>query len=307
MKKYLLIILSVLLGGVFLFSGYAKLFPIEPFEFNFIHIGVANWITAPVISRLLISLEFFIGILLILNFRLKEFTLKATLALLLFFTAYLIFQIIKEGNSGNCGCFGEVLKMTPLQSILKNVAMIFVVLVLLFFHHHINWKWKNEVYFLVAAICIATTIFLNPFDYLAAKMMKDEITDVPLNVDTLYHSKNAYPAPTVDLRHGKYIVCLLSLKCQHCLDAAFKMNIIKKQMPEAPFYFVFGGVKQNLQYFLDKSKHQNIPYTLFEDNYFFTMCGGVYPGIYYVENGIIKRKGNIYTLNEDEIKKWLKH
>jgi uncharacterized membrane protein YphA (DoxX/SURF4 family) len=305
MKKFFFIFLSIVLGCVFLFSGYSKLFPIEPFEFNFVHIGIANWITAPIFSRSFIALEFFLGMLLILNFKLRQFTLKATFFILLFFTSYLIYQIIKEGNSGNCGCFGEMLKMTPLQSIYKNLILIGLVLILYFSKHNVEWRWKNEVYFVAVIICISTTMLLNPFDYNASKIIKDEISNLPLPVDTLYTSANAFPKPIVNLKKGKYIVCFLSLKCQHCLDAAFKMNIIKQQMPEAPFYFIFGGVKQDLQYFLDKSKHKQIEYTLFEDNYFFTMCGGQYPGIYYTEDGIIKRKGNIYTLDAANIKLWL--
>ena len=113
--------LRVLLGLVFILSGYLKLYPIESFELNFIDLGVGNWYTAPFIARLLIASEFFLGLMLVFNQSLKKFTLKATIALLLFFTAYLGIQIIREGNTGNCGCFGTYLQMTPLESILKNI------------------------------------------------------------------------------------------------------------------------------------------------------------------------------------------
>jgi uncharacterized membrane protein YphA (DoxX/SURF4 family) len=304
MKRIFCIVLSILLGSVFLFSGYSKLFPIEPFQFNFIAIGIANWLTAPILARLIIALEFFLGTLLILNFQLPKFTLKAVISLLLFFTAYLAYQIVMEGNKGNCGCFGEMLKMTPLQSILKNIVLLAIAIFLLVTNHTINWKWKNEIYFITAITAIFITVGLNPFDYNASKIMKDEIANLPLPTDTLYHSKNTIP-PSVDLKKGKQIVCFLSLKCRHCLDAAFKMNIIKMQHPQIPFYFIFGGVQENLQPFLEQSKHKNIPYTLYSDMYFFTMCGGQYPGIYYCENGIITKKGNIYTLDADSINKWL--
>ena len=63
-------ILSLGLGLIFIYSGYTKLYPvIETFEFTFIDIGVANWYTAPLIARLLIGLEFFIGLLLILKIK----------------------------------------------------------------------------------------------------------------------------------------------------------------------------------------------------------------------------------------------
>ncbi len=102
------IFLSVLLGLIFIYSGYSKLYPvIETFEFTFIDIGLANWYTAPIIARLFIALELFTGLFLILNVRLKKFTLTFTAALLLFFILYLIIQIVVSRNTGSCGCFGE--------------------------------------------------------------------------------------------------------------------------------------------------------------------------------------------------------
>src|SRR4051812_41160097 len=113
-KRIVGIILSVCLGLVFIYSGYSKIFPLEPFEFTFVDMGVANWYTAPIIARLLIGLEFFIGALLILNYKLRRFTIPFTVGLLSFFIIYLLIQIIKNGDTGNCGCFGESIHMTPL-------------------------------------------------------------------------------------------------------------------------------------------------------------------------------------------------
>lgn len=304
MKKTILIILTSLLGVVFLFSGYTKLFPIEPFQFNFIAIGIANWNTAPILARLIISAEFFLGIHLLFNFR-TQFILKIVIGVLALFTIFLFYQIITEGNQGNCGCFGEWLHMTPLQSIAKNIAMIAVAAFLIYFKHTIHWKIKSAYSFLLVSISIAVTLVLNPFDYNASQILKEEITNLPLPTDTLYHSPNAHPKPSVDLKRGKYIVCFLSLRCEHCVDAAFKMNILKSELPETPFYFIYGGVKKDLAYFQQRSKYKDIPFTLFEDNYFFNMCGGQFPSIYFCEDGLIKRKENIYTLNVKDINSWL--
>src|SRR5438552_14738720 len=119
MKKLLIISTRILLGATFLLSAYLKLFPIEPFELNFIDLGIANWYTAPFIARLLIGLEFFLGVLLLSGISLRKFTLPATFALLLLFSVYLIVQLITSGDKGDCGCFGTYLQMTPLQSLIK--------------------------------------------------------------------------------------------------------------------------------------------------------------------------------------------
>jgi hypothetical protein len=124
-KRFILSLLTFALGIVFIFSGYIKLFPIEPFELNFVEQGFLNWTLAPFASRFLIALEIFLGVMLLVQLRVK-FILKTTMYLLAFFTVYLIYAILKDGNTGNCGCFGTYLQMTPLQSIIKNIILFIV-------------------------------------------------------------------------------------------------------------------------------------------------------------------------------------
>src|SRR4051812_40927928 len=108
--KIFFFILCSALGLVFLYSGYTKLEPIEPFEFTFLDLGIASWRMAPFVARFMIGLEFFIGFLLIFSLY-SKFTLKLTMASLVMFSLYLVFIIIKEGDKGNCGCFGNAIVM----------------------------------------------------------------------------------------------------------------------------------------------------------------------------------------------------
>ena len=59
--KIFFFILCSIMGLVFLYSGYTKLEPIEPFEYTFVDLGVANWRIAPFMARFMIGLEFLIG------------------------------------------------------------------------------------------------------------------------------------------------------------------------------------------------------------------------------------------------------
>ena len=85
LKRIIAITLSIIVGSIFIYSGYTKLFPvIETFEFTFVELGIANWYTAPFIARLFLGLEFFVGCLLILNYQLKKITIPITIILLSF-------------------------------------------------------------------------------------------------------------------------------------------------------------------------------------------------------------------------------
>src|SRR5436305_2502938 len=101
MKKFLIYSLRILVGGTFLLSAWLKLFPIEAFELNFIDLGIANWVTAPFIARLLISTEFFLGLMILIGVALKKFTLPATFALLAIFSLYLLVQLVMVGDKGD--------------------------------------------------------------------------------------------------------------------------------------------------------------------------------------------------------------
>jgi hypothetical protein len=79
---------------------------------------LVQWLT-----RILVALELWIGIALLQNKGFKKITLPLTLVTLLLFTIHLIYESLKKKNGfieGNCGCFGDVLPMTNLESIIKN-------------------------------------------------------------------------------------------------------------------------------------------------------------------------------------------
>lgn len=307
-KQILAILISICLGLVFLYSGYSKLLPvIETFEFSFVDIGVANWYTAPVIARLLIGLEFFIGFLLIVNYHLKRFTLPLTIGVLLFFIIYLVIQILTTGNSGNCGCFGEHIRMTPLQAIIKNVLMIGASLVVYFLYS--GWKIKfNALIFCITGVTAALIPFIvNPIDYSYTSNNLYEKVNYPLELNLLYAPEDTSKVeiPKADLRKGKHVVAFLSLTCSHCRIAAKKFRIIRKNNPSLPIYFVLNGDRQRYADFVADTKADNIPYSYCLGKTFVQLASTALPRIYYLDNGIVIKKVDYFELNQYEIENWI--
>lgn len=304
-----MILLSALLGLVFIYSGYTKLVPvIETFEFTFVDIGIGNWYTAPVIARLLIGLEFFIGFLLIINYNLKKFTLPLTIGLLAFFCVYLILQIMISGNNGNCGCFGEHLKMTPLQAIIKNVVMI-ALSVLIYFKWE-GWKIRyNKLFYSFFGLsAVMLPFLLNPVDYTYSSNNLDEKVNYPLELDLLYKPEDTSKVemPKKELRSGKQVLAFLSLKCPHCRIAAKKFRLIHKNNPSLPIYFVLNGNKKDLKAFYEETKAQDIPASFALGKSFVNLSGTNLPKIYYIDNSIVVKKVDYYELNQYKIEEWIK-
>jgi hypothetical protein len=304
-KYFFFYILRILLGLTFIASGYLKLYPIEPFELNFIDLGVANWFTAPFIARILIALEFFLGLLLIFNLSLKKFTLKFVIGLLIFFTFYLIIQIAREGNQGNCGCFGTVLQMTPLESIIKNLFLIGIAVFLFRFHPDKNLRFGKILIPLAAMTSVTLPFLLNPIDLVAAEYRQPQAENFRMDLAPLYADTIKFK-PSVDLSTGKHIVAFFSMTCSHCKATAFKIHVLEKRNPSIPFFMVLNGKDEWLKSFLEETKSDNIPFMILHGNAFSKITGGSVPVVYWMNNGIVERKSLYISLEENEILKWLK-
>lgn len=76
-------------------------------------------------TRVLVAIELVLGIALLQNKWFKKWVLPATMATLVLFTIHLFYEGFSKPNGfieGNCGCFGDILPMNNLESILKNVV-----------------------------------------------------------------------------------------------------------------------------------------------------------------------------------------
>ena len=130
MKKNLSIAIQIIISALFIVSAIAKMYPspyfaISTFEVKQLYpLGFSEAI-APWFSRILIGIELALGFLILQNNYLKKIVIPATIALLAVFVAHLSYEtFINGGNSGNCGCFGELIPMTPIEAIIKNIIAI---------------------------------------------------------------------------------------------------------------------------------------------------------------------------------------
>ncbi len=129
-KKYLPWTIRIIIAILFLLSAVAKLYPssltaLTTFEAKqLMPMGFSEGV-APYFSRFLIAAEFAIGVAILLPFYLKRFVVPVAILLLLVFCGQLSYDIITKGaDAGNCGCFGSLIPMTPLEALIKNIIAI---------------------------------------------------------------------------------------------------------------------------------------------------------------------------------------
>jgi uncharacterized membrane protein YphA (DoxX/SURF4 family) len=305
-RKIFLYFICALLGAVFILSGILKLDPIEPFEFSFVDMGLGNWQAAPFLARIMIGVEFLVGILLLMNVNLRKFTYRFSILILIVFSLYLFGIIIFAGNKGNCGCFGEHIVMTPFQALIKNLSMI--VLLLILNKYHEGWVLKGRLRLILlipAVVSISLPFILNPvqLDYSVSYLNKPE-ENFKLELDTLY-AHASLNVPPQDLREGKKVISFMTLTCPHCRTAAKKMRIILERNPEIPFYIVLNGKEEKLKAFYEDTGAEKIPHCMLKGRSFITLAGNSWPAVYLVNNGIVEHQLDYLTLDQEKLERWL--
>jgi uncharacterized membrane protein YphA (DoxX/SURF4 family) len=117
----------ILIGIVFVFSGFVK--GVDPLGFTYKledYFIAFNWEffipMALVFSILLCTLEFTIGVMLLLNLRIKLVSMLL-LAMMVFFTI-LTFNDALYSPVPDCGCFGDAIKLTNWKTFYKNLVLL---------------------------------------------------------------------------------------------------------------------------------------------------------------------------------------
>jgi hypothetical protein len=298
-------ILLLAMSAVFFYSAYSKTYSdsaFDNFQWTFYDIGISSALTAGIIARLMLGLELMLGLFLLFHIFLKRFTYPAVIAVLVVFIIYLLMVILKQGNSGNCGCFGDKLAMKPLTAIWKNVVMIAVTIVLWFIYPVKPFKYQEYVSLIIALIAFSTPFVVNPI-YTGTQPEKFS-TAIDLNLLYKYP-----PTPSVELRKGKHIIAFMSLTCPHCKKAAYLLQIIHRDHPDIPIFMVLDGPESYAKTFFDETHAASVPFLLYEHlAEFQAMAGPSVPSIYWVNDGVVEYKSKYayYQLDPAYMESWLK-
>lgn len=127
--------LRVVVSLLFIVSAVFKLYTIsggqffpaiESFEKMIVDQGITNWCYAPIVARMVIVAELFLGFALLQNHYFKKFILPSVALMLIGFCIHLSYQLLTSTGAENCGCMGQVIKMTSGESLIKNILTLIV-------------------------------------------------------------------------------------------------------------------------------------------------------------------------------------
>jgi thiol-disulfide isomerase/thioredoxin len=306
----------------FPFIDFSPYFAISTFEVKqLLTLGFSDTL-APYFSRILIGIEFALGFFLLSNNFLKRITIPATVGLLSVFIIHLSYvTFLSGGNSGNCGCFGELIPMTPIEAIIKNIIAVGLLI----------WLWKisendkkSNIWMLtsITLACILGLFMLAPMKASSVSISNsndninistDSISNLTDSVKieeikTIDSSKikveeaveevkkevgpkqaiSGYADLYSDIDKGQKILCFFVPGCEHCRDAAKDLNALQKKhkdFPEVQIVFMDEEAEKIPDFF--KYAGKQFPYKVIDVIPFWTKLGTGKdtPGVVYFHNG----------------------
>jgi len=298
-------ILRIFVGLVFIASAILKYFSIDIFDLYVFEHNLFSTSVTETLTRLLITAECVVGILLIFNIhaRLVYYT---ALSMLAGFTVYLfLLPYLFDVDITNCHCFGKAIVLNRTESITKNIILL-ACLVFISPKFSVFRKWENWVTIALSIIAFAVFMVINTPNYLYRMVHKEKIQiDVPLYESALQNS-----GKEKEFTDGKQIICLYSVGCKFCKRAAAKLHLIMKnnQLSEDKVKAVFWSENPDtlINNFYSEQKIPLPEYTTFRVDSFLNVTYGRMPVILFSDNGTIVHKANYITLNEKDVLNFLK-
>lgn len=297
-------VIRIIISLLFLVSAYAKVyhepsayFSITTFEAKqLVPLGFSSEIS-PYLSRILIALEFAIGVLILLPFYLKRIVIPLTIFVLAAFCVHLALQIYLTGNSGNCGCFGSLLPMTPLEAILKNIFAIGLLAIL----NRLLSKDKSksiEIFygFLIYLFFVVGIMALVPIKNSGNvtidsnyQIQEDSVLEGPEQMK----SEFGQTLPFAD--KGRLILCFFAPGCDHCRAAVRSIDSLSKiveNFPKVEIVFMDEEVDKIPEFFEYAGSEYH--YIVLDISTFYDVLTWERdtPGIFYMWNGNILKEFN---------------
>ncbi len=273
MKNRISFVLRVLMGAVFIVSAYSKIVSPGLIEIILLDHGiVSSREVAAILIRILIGFEFTLGMLFFQPFSLRKIVIPVSFLFLVGFTIYLGYTAIILHDTQNCGCFGEMIKMSPVESIIKNIVLMGL-LVLLF-------RWSDEKKnYLVAPLLIVLSVAV-VFIAVPVKSQKDF---------RFAEYTNFVGQGRVNLSRGDKLIAIMNTECDHCQLLAKDLAGMKKKMKWFPemyaLFFSEGSIS------VDSFKvitNFDFPFKIIGVNQFFNLIGQSPPRIYWLRDGVVK-------------------
>jgi hypothetical protein len=258
-KKYQIVYaLRILISALFLLSAFAKLYPTPLFgitkifeQGQLIPMGFSEGM-AQYFSRFIIGAEFFLAIAILFNNYLKRLIVPLAFIMVTVFSIHLSTQLF--GDLDNCGCFGDLIPMTPLEALVKNILTLFVLAIIYFRSDDIKRDFSSLI---VLFLLISTVMF-------ASLPMSSQGKSVGNSFISFVEDEEFINS------EERKILCFFDAGCEHCQYTARSIDSLSNLTTKFPkMHIIFSDAEEyNIPSFFDfvgnKYSYQVMPFANYD-------------------------------------------
>ena len=281
--------IRIAVGVMFCISAKAKIADFDHLELYIFSFGVLSLNMSFWVARLLVAFEVWLGLALISNIRHRAITWTA-IGSVAAFSAFLVYAMTL-GRTDNCHCMGEMIEMTPLQSLAKNAVLLAALLFILPQGGRVGFrKW---VWAAVGVVVTLAIFIISPPDNINPHRRYDSVLNKTL-YDTLPH---------IDSRR---VVCFYSTSCKYCELTSSKIASIARrhnlqESVEVWFAYVGEPTDSLAKAFYERTLSPEFPYRTIDFRTLIHTTNGEIPVVLLTEGDSVAAEFNYRTIDERTI------
>ena len=287
-------IIQLGIGSVFIIAAFLKLLSIDEFEIYLYSFNVINFFVTTILSRLIIAGELILGLFLVFDLY-HKLTWRLTLCVECVFTIFLIFTAIFR-NDANCHCFGDLIELNPIESIVKNIVVILLLLFIKTQRHRDAETQRRVLPLLIVACALLVVFVITPMDSVYNKIFSTEknISTIDLydSFDDMFKIEFTDEEMTIDSTttfipiKEKQLLAIVSSGCKYCKIGIKKLSLIarNKNIDVDKINIVIWGNREGIVDFREVTDTYSYPYWYIMPHQAIDITYGRFPMFIYMED-----------------------
>ena len=295
--QILKLIIRIGIGALFIVSAIFKLLSLDQFELYIYSFNLMSLTLCGLVARIIIACEILFGILLIIKAKYKT-VWWLTLLMLIGFSLLLVYVILFR-NDDNCHCMGELVKLKPSVSLIKNLVAIAL---MLFVRNEDDYQFRGKTLALVGAFiaAIVPPFALFPIDDVYSLFSKNELDYSEISFNALMADSSMQD---VHLDDGNYIVGIVSTGCPYCKTSCLKVSeiVAHNQLDTNRIVYFVWGDSTALADYQKETKTEPFNYIFISGMHAIRIANGHFPTYLYMQNGDVVKTADLRHLTEKSI------
>lgn len=294
--------IRILLGVLFITTAIMKLISIDGFELYIYSFGIFNYVLVSLLARMLIAFELFVGFFLIARIWYKPIW-WLTMLMMIGFTLFLCYVSLFR-NDANCHCFGEIIQLNPINSIVKNLITI-ILLLLVRNEKEYQFSFRKWLIGLVLAAVIIVPFIVFPMDSLYNKIKSP---DKEFNMNAFEILQQDSMLTDLHFDDDDYFVAFFISGCQYCKLSIQKIASIveKNQLDHHKIVIMIAGNPDGIDQFKKASGTEHYHYYLSPPRKLLDVVYGKFPTFFYMKEGKVVKAVDFRGVDEKEMVDFLK-